>query len=93
MGNVIIGKRCIDFDDISGTTSQYYVHKLKTITDIDGYIMDKVGFESPIFEDEKKLLFENYNGDNDVVVERNRMESVLFDFKQMIFFAPFRERG
>lgn len=82
MGNVIIGKRCIDFDDISGTTSQYYVHKLKTITDIDGYIMDKVGFESPIFEDEKKLLFENYNGDNDVVVERNRMESVLFDFKQ-----------
>jgi len=82
IGNVILGKRCVNIDDIDGTTSQYYVHKLKTLTDINGYIMDKVGFESPIFEEEKKVLFENYNGDNDVIVERNRMESVLFDFKQ-----------
>ena len=34
------------------------------------------------FEDEKKLVFENSVGDNDVLVERNRMESVLYDFKE-----------
>ena len=36
----------------------------------------------------KKLVFENFSGDNDVLVERNRMESVLYDFKE-----PFRLSG
>jgi hypothetical protein len=76
-----IGKRCIDINDISGSTSQYYVHKHKTLTDVDGYIMDTIGFESPIFRDEKKMLFQNSNFVEDVVVEKNRMESVLYDFK------------
>jgi hypothetical protein len=44
--------------------------------------MDKVGFESSLFEDERKILFENPLGENDVLVERNRQESVLFDFKK-----------
>ena len=43
--------------------------------------MDKVGFESSIFEDERKILFENPLQENDILVERNRQESVLFDFK------------
>jgi len=81
--NVIVtGKRCLDKENISGTTSQYYVHKLKTLRGIDDYILDKAGFESPIWRDEKKLLFENSEGENDVLVERNRMESVLFDIKE-----------
>lgn len=80
--NVIIGKRCIDKLNITGTTSHYYVHKHKTLTDEYAYIMDKAGFESPIWEDEKKLLFENSEGTNDYLVQRNRMESVFFDFKE-----------
>ena len=82
LSTVVLGKRCLDINNISLTTSKYYVHKHKTLTDSNGYIMDNIGFETPIWEDEKKLLFENYNGDNDVLVERNRMESVLFDFKE-----------
>jgi hypothetical protein len=80
--SLVIGKRCVDIKDKDNTTSQYYIHKHKTLTSIDDYILDKVGFESPIWHDEKKLLYENSAGDNDVIVERNRMESVLFDFKE-----------
>lgn len=75
-------KRCIDENNITGTTSTYYVHKHKTLTDVSNYIMDRAGFETPIFEEEKKLLIENSNGDNDILVERNRMESIIFDFKE-----------
>ena len=77
----VLGKRCLDIKNITGTTSQYYVHKHKTLTNDQQYIMDKVGFESSIFEDERKILFENALQENDVLVERNRQESVLFDFK------------
>lgn len=77
----VLGKRCLNINNISGTTSQYYVHKHKTLTTEDDYILDKVGFEQPIWENEKKVLYENLSGDNDVVVERNRPESVLFGFK------------
>lgn len=80
--NVVFGKRCIDKNDITGTTSTYYVHKHKILKSTEDYILDKAGFESPIWEDEKKLLFENFDGDNDVLVERNIMESVLYDFKE-----------
>jgi len=82
LSSVVLGKRCTDIHNISGTTSTYYVHKHKTITSKDDYIMDKVGFESSLFEDERKILFENTLGENDVLVERNRQESVLFDFKK-----------
>lgn len=78
----VLGKRCLNNNDITGTTSQYYVHKHKTVTGVDDYILDKIGFESPIWENEKKLVTENSLGENDVVVERNRMESLLFDFKK-----------
>ncbi len=78
----VLGKRCLDIKNISGTTSQYYVHKHKTLTNDQQYIMDKVGFESSVFEDERKILFENPLQENDVLVEKNRQESVLFDFKK-----------
>jgi len=81
--NVLVtGKRCLDNSNLTGTTSQYYVHKLKTLTDVNGSQIDKAGFESPIWEDEKKLLFENANGENQVLVERNRMESIIYDIKE-----------
>jgi hypothetical protein len=79
---IVLGKRCLDINNIVDSTSRYYVHKNKTLTNINDYIMDQIGFETPIFEDEKKILFENSVGDNDVIVERNRMESVLYDFKE-----------
>ena len=87
LSNVVLGKRCIDKNNITGTTSDYYVHKHKTLTDIDEYILDKVGFESSIWEDEKKIIFENSSGVNDIIVERNRMESVLFGFKNSVSFT------
>ena len=82
LSNLMVGKRVLNRNNITGTTSTYYVHKHKLLTDKNGYILDKVGFESPIWENETKILFENFNGDNDVIVERNRPESVLFDFKE-----------
>ena len=82
LNTIMLGKRCKDFTNIVPSTSKYYVHKHKTLTDTGGYIMDSLGFESPVFEDEKKILFENSVGTNDVIVERNRMESVLYDFKE-----------
>jgi hypothetical protein len=82
LSSVVLGRRCKDINDISGTTSTYYVHKHKTLTTIDDYILDKVGFESSIFEDERKILFENPLQENDILVERNRQESLLFDFKK-----------
>ena len=82
LSSVVLGKRCLDVTNISGTTSQYYVHKHKTLTNVSDYIMDKVGFETPIWEDEKKLLYKNYSNVYDYLVEKNRMESVLFDFKE-----------
>ena len=85
---IMFGKRCLDINNISSSTSTYYVHKHKTLTNVNGYILDKVGFETPIWEDEKKLVFENFSGANDVLVERNRMESVLYDFKE-----PFKLSG
>lgn len=78
---VVFGKRCVDRRNITGTTSTYYVHKHKTLTLEKDYVLDKVGFESPIWKDEKKILFENSAGVNDVIVERNRMESLIYDFK------------
>jgi hypothetical protein len=79
---LVIGKRCIDKNNTTGSTSQYYVHKHKLLTTTGDYIMDNIGFESPIWEEEKKILFENAVGANDTIVERNRMESVLYDFKE-----------
>jgi hypothetical protein len=84
---VVTGKRCLDRNNVSGTTSTYYVRKHKTLTDTSGYILDNVGFENPIFEHERKLLIENSNGVNDVLVERNRPESVLFDFKEPLVLS------
>jgi len=78
----VLGKRCIDITNISGSTSSYYVHKHKTLTTKDDYILDKIGFENLLFEDERKIIFENPLGENDMLVERNRQESVLFDFKK-----------
>jgi hypothetical protein len=74
-------KRCINDKNISGTTSTYYVHKHKILTPHTDYILDKAGFEVPIFEEEKKILFEDSVGNNDVLVERNRPESLLYDFR------------
>jgi hypothetical protein len=84
---VVTGKRCLDRNNVSGSTSTYYVRKHKTLTNTSGYILDNVGFENPIFEHERKLLIENSNGVNDVLVERNRPESVLFDFKEPLVLS------
>jgi hypothetical protein len=79
---VVFGRRCLDLTNITGSTSSYYVHKHKTLTTEEDYILDKVGFETPIWENERKILFESALKENDVLVERNRPESVLFDFKK-----------
>jgi hypothetical protein len=82
LSTVVFGKRCININDISGTTSQYYVHKHKVLTTVDDYILDKIGFESSIWEDERKLIFENFSRENDVLVVGNKMESLIYDFKK-----------
>lgn len=84
LNGMVTGKRCTDKNDTSNSTSQYYVHNHIILTNTTDLLIDKVGFESPIWEDEKKMLYENSVGDNDVVVVKNRMESILFDH-----FDPF----
>jgi hypothetical protein len=84
---VYLGKRCLDVKNITGSTSQYYVHKHKTLTDTNDYILDKLGFESSIWRDEKKVLFENFIGDNDYVVQKNKMECLLYDFKYPFYLS------
>jgi hypothetical protein len=86
---VVFGKRCLDYNRPDDTTSKYYVHKHKTLTDVNGYILDKVGFETAIFEDEKKLLFQNSEGTMDYLVQQNRMESVFFDFIEPLVLTGF----
>lgn len=81
LNTLITGKRCLDNKNVTGTTSQYYVHKHKTLTEYNECIIDNIGFESPIFEDEKKIIYENSVRQKDVIVERNRMESLFYYFK------------
>lgn len=81
LSTVVFGKRCINKYKFSETISTYYVHKHKVITSGDDYILDKLGFESSIWENEKKLVFENSAQDNDVLVVRNKMETLVYDFK------------
>lgn len=80
-GTLLTGKRCTNIHDSGNTTSQYYVHQHKTLTSIDDCLISHLGFESPIFEEERKIIFETYSGINDVIVDRNRMESIFYDFK------------
>lgn len=82
LSTVVFGKRCLDRNNITGSTSSYYVHKHKTLTEREDYILDKIGFESSIWENERKLLLENSAGASDVLVERNMMESLIYDFKE-----------
>jgi hypothetical protein len=79
---LITGKRCLDIKNISGTTSQYYVHKHKILSNYNDYKIDNIGFESPIFRDEKKVIFENSVGDHDLIVERNRNEALIYEFNE-----------
>ena len=73
---LVTGKRCTNIKDIPNSTSEYYVHNHKVLTTTNDYIIDKVGFESTIFKEEKKLLYDN------TLAERNRMETILFEFKE-----------
>jgi len=84
ISGVIFGKRCLDKTNIPKTTSTYYVHKHKTITTVDDCIIDKAGFETPIFENERKLQFETADGRSNVYIEQNRPESILYHFKNTI---------
>jgi len=75
---ILVGKRCLDINNIDATTSKYYVHKHKIMTNVDDYTIDNAGFEKTIWEEERKL------NDDDIIVERNRMEALIYDFKNPI---------
>lgn len=74
---MLTGKRCLDKNNIEKTTSKYYIHKNKVLTEIDDYILEKIGFETPTFKDEKKLKRLNLEGqeaDNQITtIENNRL--------------------
>lgn len=89
ISGVVFGKKCLDKENITQTTSNYYVRKHKTITTLDDYILDNSGFESPIFEIERKLQFETADGASDRYVEQNRPESVLYHFKNSIDLSQY----
>lgn len=79
---VVFGKRCLNKFKLDKTKSKYYVHKHKTLTEVKDYILDKSGFESSIWEEERALMYENSNGVDNYLVEQNRMESLIYDFKE-----------
>lgn len=80
--SIILGKRCLNKNDIKNTTSNYYVQKLKILTNEDEYDIEKLEIESPIWSNEKKILYKNFSNVENVLVEKNRMESIIFDFKK-----------
>jgi hypothetical protein len=82
LNTVVFGKRCLNKFKLDKTTSTYYVHKHKTLTEVNDYILDKSGFESSIWEEERALMYENSNGVDNYLVEQNRMESLIYDFKE-----------
>jgi hypothetical protein len=81
LSKVILGKRCINKNKLNETLSEYYVHKHKVLTMGDGFVLDNMGFESSIWENEKKLIFKNSGNEFNKIVFRNRMESLIYDFK------------
>jgi hypothetical protein len=81
LSSVILGKRCINKNKLNETISEYYVHKHKVLSIGDGFVLDNIGFESSIWEDEKKLIFKNSVGETNNLVFRNKMESLIYDFK------------
>lgn len=84
---LVTGKRCLDVKNITGSTCQYYIHKHKIITTENDYIFDKLGFETQIFEDEKKLITRNSRNDQNLLVEQNIPETIFFDFPKPIILT------
>lgn len=82
LNTVVFGKRCLNKFKLEKTKSKYYVHKHKTLTEVKDYILDKVGFESSVWEEERALMYENSDGVDNYLVEQNRMESLIYDFKE-----------
>lgn len=77
-------KRCVDKLNIDTTTSKYYVNKHKTLTTINDYTLDTLSFETPIFRDEKKRILSNIANRKNFILDRNRPETLLYDFKNPI---------
>jgi hypothetical protein len=77
-------KRVIDPNNVSESTSKYYIHKHKVISDLNDFIIDKCGFESTIFEDQNKLDFENPDGSKEVLKEKERGEVLLLHYKKQL---------
>lgn len=77
-------KRCVDKLNIETTTSKYYVNKHKTLTSINDYTLDTLSFETPIFREEKKRILNNIANRKNFILDKNRPETVLYDFKNPI---------
>lgn len=88
--SVVVGKRCLNPKD-SNSISKYYVQKHKILTNSDDYTLDKLSFESSIWRDERKILFENISGVNDVLVEKNRPETLFYSFKKPFILADIKD--
>jgi hypothetical protein len=84
LSGVVFGKRCLDKTKISETTSEYYVHKHKILTNSDGCIVDRTGFETPVFEIERKLQYETADARNNIYSVQNRPETILYHFKDEV---------
>lgn len=77
-------KRVIDPNNVSESTSRYYIHKHKIISTVKDMIVDKCGFENSIFEDQAKLDFENPDGRKEVLKEKERGEVLLLHYKKQL---------
>jgi hypothetical protein len=77
-------KRVIDPNNLSESTSKYYIHKHKIISPMSDFIVDKCGFENSIFEDQAKLEFENPDGEKEVLKEKERGETLLLHYKKVV---------
>jgi hypothetical protein len=79
-----IFKRVIDPNNLDESTSKYYIHRHKVISDASDFIIDKCGFENSIFEDQSKLDFENPDGTKEVLKEKERGEALLYHYKKLV---------
>ena len=57
-------KRVLNPDNLTETKSKYYIRKMKVMTNSDGLIMTKAGFEKNVFNEEKKFEYSSITPNN-----------------------------
>jgi len=79
--NGVVGtfKRVLNPDNLTQTTSQYYVRRHKILTNLEDIITTKAGFEKNVFQEDRKLELSSLTPNNITkIVQRNSSNAYNF---------------